>query len=108
MLIFGNGTSTLSRNVGKYYPLALRNVPEDRRHQISRCEGLKSLKQDGNFAGRLHMGPHCTQNPDVSLPLAVIYCSLDAKLSTMLARMGDIDSCTLWSSGQHCWFIFRR
>jgi hypothetical protein len=89
-------------------PVSLRNVPEDRRHQISRCQGLKALIQDGNFAGRLHMGPHCTQNPDVSLALAFIYCNLDAKLSKMLASMGDIDSRMLWSSGQHCWFIFRR
>jgi hypothetical protein len=93
MLTFGDGISTLSRNVGKDYPLALHNVPEDRKHQISRCEGLKTRKQDGNFAGRLHLDPHCIQYPDASLASAFVYCSLDAKLSTVLVSMRDKDSC---------------
>ena len=32
MLTLGDGTSTLSRNVVKDYPLALNTVPEDRTH----------------------------------------------------------------------------
>jgi hypothetical protein len=42
-LTLEDGTDNLSRNVGKNYHSALRNIPEERRSHLRRGGGLKSL-----------------------------------------------------------------